>query len=105
MIFVALLLSGAKQYLGAHPVTAGLLLAAFVVPYFASARILGERQFLYRALLPLVSAYRLRHPLGAQARIIGSVTASHPRLVTMRTIVGPARVVDMLAGDRLPRIC
>jgi hydrogenase expression/formation protein HypE len=46
-----------------------------------------------------------RHPLGAEARIIGSVTASHPRLVTMRTTVGPTRIVDMLAGDQLPRIC
>jgi hydrogenase expression/formation protein HypE len=45
------------------------------------------------------------HPLGAQAQIIGSVTASHPRLVTMRTTVGPTRIVDMLAGDQLPRIC
>ena len=46
-----------------------------------------------------------RHPLGAQAEIIGTVTSAHPRLVTMRTIVGPSRIVDMLAGDQLPRIC
>ena len=52
----------------------------------------------------VVAAMR-RHPLGAEARIIGSVTASHPRLVTMRTLVGPTRIVDMLAGDQLPRIC
>jgi len=52
-----------------------------------------------------VLAAMRRHPLGAQARIIGSVTASHPRLVTMRTTVGPTRIVDMLAGDQLPRIC
>ena len=45
------------------------------------------------------------HPLGAQARMIGTVTAAHPRLVTMRTTVGPSRIVDMLAGDQLPRIC
>jgi hydrogenase expression/formation protein HypE len=51
-----------------------------------------------------VLAAMRRHPLGAQARIIGSVTASHPRLGTMRTIAGPTRIVDMLAGDRLPRI-
>jgi hydrogenase expression/formation protein HypE len=43
--------------------------------------------------------------LGEEAQIIGSVTADHPRLVTMRTLVGPARVVQMLAGDQLPRIC
>jgi len=52
-----------------------------------------------------VLAAMRRHALGAQAQIIGSVTASHPRLVTMRTTVGPTRIVDMLAGDQLPRIC
>ena len=46
-----------------------------------------------------------RHLLGAQAGIIGTVTALHPALVTMRTVVGPTRIVDMLAGDQLPRIC
>ena len=46
-----------------------------------------------------------RHPLGTQSRRIGKVTAEHPRLVTMRTLIGPTRVVDMLAGDQLPRIC
>jgi len=53
---------------------------------------------------PIVAAMR-RHPLGAEARVIGTVTAAHSRLVTMRTTIGPARVVDMLAGDQLPRIC
>lgn len=46
-----------------------------------------------------------RHPLGAGAAIIGTVTEAHPRLVTMRTTVGPMRIIDMLAGDQLPRIC
>jgi hypothetical protein len=57
VLFVALLLAGANQYLGAYPVIAGLLLAAFAFPCFAAARIMGERQFLYRALLLLVLAY------------------------------------------------
>ncbi|MBS1853826.1 MAG: hydrogenase expression/formation protein HypE [Acidobacteria bacterium] len=52
----------------------------------------------------VLSAMR-RHPLGAQAAIVGSVSAAHPRTVTMRTVVGPTRIVDMLAGDQLPRIC
>jgi hydrogenase expression/formation protein HypE len=52
----------------------------------------------------LLEAMR-RHPLGGQARMIGTVTDAHPRLVTMRTTVGPSRIVDMLAGDQLPRIC
>ena len=45
------------------------------------------------------------HPLGAAAQIIGTVTESHAGLVIMRTPLGTTRVVDMLAGDQLPRIC
>ena len=46
-----------------------------------------------------------QHPLGVDARIIGTITEANPGLVTMRTIYGTTRVVDMLAGDQLPRIC
>lgn len=59
MLFVALLLAGANQYLGAHPFIAGLLLAAFAFPYYTAARITGERQFLYPAVLLVVLAYHL----------------------------------------------
>ena len=45
------------------------------------------------------------HPLGRNSEIIGTVTESHPNLVTMKTSLGTARIVDMLAGDQLPRIC
>src|SRR5664280_2777687 len=45
------------------------------------------------------------HRLGRDACAIGSVTAAHPGMVTMRTALGPSRIVDMLAGDQLPRIC
>jgi hydrogenase expression/formation protein HypE len=45
------------------------------------------------------------HPLGRDACAIGAVTAAHPGMVTMRTLLGPSRIVDMLAGDQLPRIC
>ncbi len=45
------------------------------------------------------------HPLGKDARIIGRVTSEHPRMVVMRTPFGTTRIVDMLAGDQLPRIC
>jgi hydrogenase expression/formation protein HypE len=45
------------------------------------------------------------HPLGKDACIIGRVTAEHPRMVVMRTPFGTTRIVDMLAGDQLPRIC
>jgi hydrogenase expression/formation protein HypE len=46
-----------------------------------------------------------RHPLGAQAAIIGEVTADHPRKVTLRSRIGGLRVVDMMSGEQLPRIC
>ena len=47
----------------------------------------------------------LRNPLGKNARVIGTVTSQHAGLVTMRTTLGTSRIVDMLAGDQLPRIC
>jgi len=46
-----------------------------------------------------------QHPLGAAAQIIGTVKPENPGLVTMRTPLGTTRIVDMLAGDQLPRIC
>ncbi|MCO5045644.1 MAG: hydrogenase expression/formation protein HypE [Kiritimatiellae bacterium] len=45
------------------------------------------------------------HPLGRGAAIIGEVVAEHPRFVTMKTRVGGTRVVEMLSGEQLPRIC
>ena len=42
---------------------------------------------------------------GTEAGEIGVVTADHPAMVTMRTIVGSQRIVDMLVGEQLPRIC
>jgi hydrogenase expression/formation protein HypE len=46
-----------------------------------------------------------QHPLGRQAVIAGEIVAEHPGLVMMRTQVGGTRVVDMLSGEQLPRIC
>jgi hydrogenase expression/formation protein HypE len=46
-----------------------------------------------------------RHPLGRRAAIIGTVTEAHPGLVALRTAFGTTRVVDMLSGGQLPRIC
>jgi hydrogenase expression/formation protein HypE len=43
--------------------------------------------------------------LGKEAAIIGEVTADHPGFVMMKTRVGGTRVVDMLSGEQLPRIC
>jgi hydrogenase expression/formation protein HypE len=46
-----------------------------------------------------------RHPMGCEARIIGAVKEDHVGLVIMRTPLGTMRIVDMLSGDQLPRIC
>jgi hydrogenase expression/formation protein HypE len=45
------------------------------------------------------------HPLGAQAVIAGAAVAEHPGMVVLRTGLGGTRIVDMLPGDQLPRIC
>jgi hydrogenase expression/formation protein HypE len=46
------------------------------------------------------------HPLGRHAAVVGEVLAGgHPGLVTLRSAFGGERVVDLLHGDQLPRIC
>ena len=45
------------------------------------------------------------HPLGREAAIIGRVVAEHPGMVIARTSIGGTRVVDMMVGEQLPRIC
>lgn len=45
------------------------------------------------------------HPLGRDAAIIGSVGAGRAGLVTMKTVFRSSRIVDVLAGEQLPRIC
>jgi len=45
------------------------------------------------------------HPLGIQSALIGEVTAEPKGMVVLRTPIGGSRVLDMLAGDALPRIC
>ena len=42
---------------------------------------------------------------GKDATVIGEVTDSNPGRVVIRTILGSLRIVDMLSGDLLPRIC
>lgn len=44
-------------------------------------------------------------PEGEGATRIGTVVAEHPGMVTARTLVGSERIVDMLVGEQLPRIC
>lgn len=42
---------------------------------------------------------------GHGAAIIGHATSAHPRTVVMKTVFGGGRIVDMLVGEQLPRIC
>ena len=42
---------------------------------------------------------------GRNACIIGEVVAEHPGRVVLKTRIGGERIVDMLAGEQLPRIC
>lgn len=45
------------------------------------------------------------HPLGHDAQVIGEVVNEHPGMVLMKTGIGGTRVVDVLFGEQLPRIC
>jgi hydrogenase expression/formation protein HypE len=44
-------------------------------------------------------------PLGAEAVAIGEIVEDHPGRVYLRSTIGGSRVVDMLSGEQLPRIC
>jgi hydrogenase expression/formation protein HypE len=45
------------------------------------------------------------HPYGRKAAIIGEVVQEHPGRVLMKSRIGGVRVVEMLSGEQLPRIC
>jgi hydrogenase expression/formation protein HypE len=82
---------GACEILGLDPLyvaNEGKLLA-FVPPSIAEC---------------VLSAMR-SHPLGKDARVIGEVVADHRGTVVMKTRIGGMRVVDMISGEQLPRIC
>ena len=81
----------ACEFLGLDPLhvaNEGKLVA--IVPASSAAAVLG--------------AMRATDP-GADAALIGRVVDDHPGMVTIRTIVGSERIVDMLVGEQLPRIC
>jgi hydrogenase expression/formation protein HypE len=52
-----------------------------------------------------VLAAMKNHPLGAESCVIGEVVEQHAGMVLMKTGVGGTRVVDVLFGEQLPRIC
>ncbi len=62
------------------------------------------------AVVPAQSADRVlaamkKHPYGVDSAIIGEVVADHPGKVVLSTGIGGRRIVDMLVGEQLPRIC
>ena len=59
------------------------------------------RRLVHSAALAAMRA----HPLGQAAAIIGEVRAEPAAMVFLRTDIGGTRVLDMLVGDPLPRIC
>lgn len=82
---------GACEILGLDPLyvaNEGKLLA-FVVPDEAEK---------------ILSAMK-NHPLGKDSAIIGEVVNDYPGTVVMKSKIGGSRVVDMLSGEQLPRIC
>jgi len=83
--------AGICELLGLDPLyvaNEGKLLA--LVPADQSERVLG-----------VITA----NELGRDAAIIGEVTADSPGKVFMQTRIGGSRIVDMLTGEQLPRIC
>jgi hydrogenase expression/formation protein HypE len=83
--------TGACEILGIDPIyvaNEGKLIAV-VAPDSANAALAAIRS----------------HPLGREAAIIAEITPDPPGLVVLETAFGGSRVVDMLAGDPLPRIC
>ena len=62
------------------------------------------------AIVPPTSAEEIlkamkQNRYGSESALIGEVVSEHPGRVTMRTILGTSRIVDMLSGELLPRIC
>jgi hydrogenase expression/formation protein HypE len=45
------------------------------------------------------------HPLGDGAAVVGRIAADPPGLVLLKTGFGGTRIIDLLVGDPLPRIC
>jgi hydrogenase expression/formation protein HypE len=64
-------------------------LVAFVAPEAADAALAAMRG----------------HPYGREAAVIGKVRAEHEGRVVLRTPLGARRILDMLVGEQLPRIC
>jgi hydrogenase expression/formation protein HypE len=58
-----------------------------------------------RADAPRALEAMRRHPEGRETRVVGEVVDDPSALVVLQTAVGGRRIVDMLPGEQLPRIC
>ena len=75
---------------------------------FDPLHVANEGRFI--ALVPPDTADRAlgimrKHAVSAGSCPIGVATSAHPGSVTMRSLIGVDRIVDMLSGEQLPRIC
>jgi len=61
--------------------------------------------FIDPADAPRALAIAHAHTLGQNANLIGTVAAQPENLVTMKSTIGATRIVDMISGEQLPRIC
>ncbi|MGH7522449.1 MAG: hydrogenase expression/formation protein HypE [Gemmatimonadales bacterium] len=85
------------------PVAAACEMLGFDPLYVANEGVLVA--FVPEALADAALTALRSHSLGRGAARIGRVTAAHPGMVVLETGIGGTRVVDMLPGDQLPRIC
>lgn len=46
-----------------------------------------------------------KHPLGEESKVIGKIVSGHPKMVIGKTKIGGKRIINMLQGEQLPRIC
>jgi hydrogenase expression/formation protein HypE len=85
------------------PVAAACEMLGFDPLYVANEGVLVA--FVPEARADAAVAALREHPLGRAAARIGRAVAAHPGMVVLETAIGGTRVVDMLPGDQLPRIC
>ena len=85
------------------PVAAACEMLGFDPLYVANEGVLVA--FVPEPLADAAVAALREHPLGQAAARIGRAVAGHPGMVVLETGIGGTRVVDMLPGDQLPRIC
>ena len=85
------------------PVAAACEMLGFDPLYVANEGVLVA--FVPEPLADLAVEALRGHPLGRAAVRVGRAVPRHPGLVVLKTAIGGTRVVDMLPGDQLPRIC